>query len=102
MIMGARIEYSYGEILNTKTGTKFLEEIPVEKGELRKAKCKCGYCGNEDFIVTIKKAKAGQLCPLCKSERLSLTKIKYKDGDVLNKETGSILLKRDSNKLSLF
>ena len=91
------IQYSIGEVLNKETGTKKLEEIPVEKGQPRKAKCKCGYCGNENFIVTIKKAKAGQLCSLCKSERLSLTKIKYKDGDVLNKETGSILLKRDSN-----
>lgn len=91
------IQYSFGEVLNKETGTKYLEEIPVEKGQPRKAKCKCGYCGNENFIVTIKKAKAGQLCSLCKSERLSLTKMKYKDGDILNKETGSILLKRDSN-----
>lgn len=89
------IQYSFGEVLNKDTGTKFLEEILVEKGQLRKAKCKCGYCGNENFITTIKNAKKGGLCPLCKSERLSLAKIKYQDGDILNKETGSILVKRD-------
>ena len=39
------IQYSFGEILNKETGTKYLEEIQVEKGQPRKAKCKCGYCG---------------------------------------------------------
>lgn len=55
--MGARIKYSFGDILNEETGTQFLEEIFVEKGKSRKARCKCGYCGNENFIITIKKAK---------------------------------------------
>lgn len=91
--MGAKIEYSYGEILNTKTRTKFLEEIPVEKGQLRKARCKCGYCSDENFITAIKYAKKGGLCPLCKSERISSNQlIKYKYGQILNEKTGSIYL----------
>lgn len=91
--MGARIKYSFGDILNEETGTQFLEEIFVEKGKSRKARCKCGYCGNENFIITIKKAKAGQLCSLCRSERASLRQfIKYEPGQILNKKTGSIYL----------
>lgn len=88
-----RIEYQYGDILNQSTGTIFLEEIPVEKGQLRKARCKCGYCGNEDFIITIKKAKAGQLCSKCKNERLSFLQLKhYYFGEILNLDTGSVFI----------
>lgn len=91
--MGARIEYACGDVLNKETGTLFLEEIPVNKGSLRKARCKCGYCGNEDFVISIKNAKRGQLCNLCKSERLSKQQfIKYNIGQVLNEKTGSVYL----------
>lgn len=92
--MPARIEYSPGDVLNKKTGTIFLEEIEVPKGQLRKARCKCGYCGNEDFIITIKHAKRGVLCPNCKTERSTKRQlIQYHEGEILNQETKTIFLK---------
>lgn len=96
--MGKMIQYSPGEILCESTGTQFLEDLPFESGKPRKARCRCGYCGNEDFIITIKKAKAGQMCNKCKKERQSKKATIYHEGDILNSLTKTTLIKRLSNK----
>lgn len=87
------VEYEYEEILNHKTHTQYLFDVPIKKGEHRKAACRCGYCGKIK-IMEIRDAQKGRHCSReCAKSDWIKAKIKYNDGDTLN-EIGSKLLRR--------
>ena len=90
--MGKKIEYSYGEILNEETGSRYLEERPSQPGKPRRALVLCGRCGNK-YETSIKEAKRGRCCGECKNDRIRESHVKYKEGKVINQQ-GTILIKR--------
>ena len=89
-----RIEYHYGEVLNENTGSIFLKDVE-SKSSRRRAWILCGCC-KQPYITAIDLVKnRGHLCPECGRKKGDKNRVKYKNGDVLNKETGSILLQKD-------
>lgn len=94
------VEYEYEEILSYKSGTQYLFDIPVKKGQRRRAVCRCGRCGKVT-IMYIKEAKEGRCCSReCAGRVVSAQKEKYHVGDMLN-DIGSILVKRLDNNFGL-
>jgi DNA-directed RNA polymerase subunit M/transcription elongation factor TFIIS len=86
-------EYQHGQVLNKDTGSIFLYEVPVEKGQPRRAMVECGSC-HKHYEAAIKKVKSGQVCRECSYKKMSQTRLsKYKVGMVLNKKTKTTLVK---------
>lgn len=90
--MSQRREYYHGEVLNEETGTIFLAEAP-KHGKTRYAQMQCGNCGRI-YTAAIGPAKRGRTCAQCKGQKISKAKSKkiYQIGEIINQDTGSILL----------
>ena len=94
-----KIEYHYGEILNQEIGSVFLCEVESNTAH-RKAWVLCGSC-KRPYVTSIDVVKnRGHLCYDCGRKKGGKNRVRYHDGDVLNKETGSILLKKDKEDSS--
>lgn len=92
--MGKRIEYSYGEILNKETGSRYLEERPPHK-KMRWALIQCGECG-KPYEGEIKAAKNGHYCKKCGlKHRINTQTQKYKTGDILSVKTATTYVSED-------
>lgn len=90
--MGKRKEYHDGDVLNQKSGTRFVREISVAKGKPRRAICQCGGCGQE-FETLIKNAVKGCHCKSCGHKaRMNV----YPSGEKLNPANQVIFLKEVS------
>ena len=62
---GGRIDYQYGDILNKKTGSIYIEEVDSAFYSHRRALVQCGNCG-QVYEACIENVKNGSLCPYCK------------------------------------
>lgn len=60
-----RIFYKRGEILNEKTRSRYIYELPHTQYSHRRAIIKCGNCGRL-YEACIENVKNGSLCPYCK------------------------------------
>lgn len=88
----AAIHYEPGEVLNKKTGSKYIREVPVPTGKDRRAIIECGCCGKH-YEAKIQRVKQGRLCFECGSKKSSKSlRQEYHRGQILNRETGSIFL----------
>lgn len=94
--MSRRINYTWGQVLNQETGSVFWADA-VTNGVNRKGWVLCGCCGKLYLANLFNVVHRGSLCPECGRKKSDKNRIKYHDGDILNKDTGSVLIKRDVN-----
>lgn len=96
--MPRRINYTWGQVLNEETGTVFWADTEnSSKSSSRRAWVLCGSCGKKYIANLYSVIHRGSLCLECGRKKADQNRIKYHDGDILNKDTGSILIRRDEN-----
>ena len=93
--LGKPIHYEPGEILNEKTGCKYLREASTPKGKGRRIIAQCGRCGQE-FEAAIHHIKEGQLCRKCAKEIIAFKNKSrgryFTSGEIVNKDSGTVFL----------
>lgn len=91
--MGKCIQYTFGQVLNKKTGSIYLWDSPTHSKKIRKAWVVCGRC-HRPYIAPIKKVKAGHLCSECGHNVGSKKRLdnSYYPGMILNDKSSSTLI----------
>lgn len=82
-----QLQYSYGQVLN-EYGSTYVSFDHRDVYGVHYAKIKCGLCGQE-YVSAVHQVKSGHCCESCRGKKVSQSKMKYREGDILFSKKGT-------------